>query len=137
MLKNENFVYKVWGYFQILFWGKSCFQSESTLQVILRALKSKVYALDVEGEIKKRNKRIQSAALRKIKFEYYYSCLFHGRIKQSTTRSISRKKHKISTIETRKSSLTPYDDKRYISKDGIRTFAHGHHRINRIKSMQN
>ena len=50
-----------------------------------------------------------------------------GRIhsKMNVIRSI---KHQLYTIEINKVSLSAYDDKRWIKKDGISSYAHGHYK---------
>ena len=44
-------------------------------------------------------------------------------VQQNTVRSI---KHRISTLNEKRVSLTGFDTKRYIKKDGIKSYAHGH-----------
>ena len=45
-------------------------------------------------------------------------------VQQNTVRSI---KHRISTLNEKRVSLTGFDTKRYIKKDGITSYAHGHY----------
>ena len=44
-------------------------------------------------------------------------------------RRIGSKNHKVGTYENNKSSLSCFDDKRYIIKNGINTLAYGHKKI--------
>ena len=45
-------------------------------------------------------------------------------------RRIGSKNHNLGTYETNKISLSCFDDKRYILKNGINTLAYGHKDIN-------
>ena len=47
----------------------------------------------------------------------------------SNMKIIRSEKHKVFTISLNKMSLSSYDDKRYLSRDGITSFAYGHYRI--------
>ena len=46
-------------------------------------------------------------------------------------REIKSKNHNLGTYKTNKMSLSCFDDKRYILKNGINTFAYGHKEIQR------
>jgi hypothetical protein len=47
----------------------------------------------------------------------------------ATFKSIRAFNHTLNTIETTKSCLSAYDDKRYILDDGVSTLAYGHYNI--------
>ena len=59
----------------------------------------------------------------------YRECLKKQKTFQHTIHRIGSTKHAISTIEQTKTSLNPFDDKRYLLDDGITSYAYGHHRI--------
>ena len=52
--------------------------------------------------------------------------LFQKKILRHTMRGIKPKNHNLGTYETNKISLSCFDDKRYILKNGINTLAYGH-----------
>jgi hypothetical protein len=47
----------------------------------------------------------------------------------ATFKTIRALNHTLNTIETTKSCLSAYDDKRYILDDGVSTLAYGHYNI--------
>ncbi|XP_061193783.1 uncharacterized protein LOC133202021 [Saccostrea echinata] len=59
----------------------------------------------------------------------YKECLFQRESHMETMITFRSEKHQIHTIALNKTSLSPFDDKRYILNDGIHTLAHGHWRI--------
>ena len=59
-------------------------------------------------------------SLKNLKKYYFKKLLRH------TMRGIKSKNHNISTYESNKISLSCFDDKRYIFKNGINTLAYGH-----------
>ena len=68
----------------------------------------------------KKLKGIQKSVVKKnINFDNYYDCLFEKRPHYADTTSIRSFKHKIKTLSSRKSALVPFDDKRFLLKDGI------------------
>ena len=58
-----------------------------------------------------------------IEFQEFYDTLFKKKILRHTMRGI---KYNLGTYETNKKSLSCFDDKQYILKNGINTLAHGH-----------
>ena len=40
--------------------------------------------------------------------------------------------HQLYSVTINKTTLSPYDDKRYVLDDGINTWAHGHYKIKSI-----
>lgn len=53
--------------------------------------------------------------------------------KQKTFRT---KLHKMCTIEQSKTSLSPYDDKRYVLPDKIETLAYGHYGLGQWENTE-
>ena len=45
-------------------------------------------------------------------------------------KTIRSQNHKLGSYEINKVSLSCFDDKRYILKDGVNSFAYGHYAIN-------
>jgi hypothetical protein len=94
-------------------------------------LRSKMYSfLEESGTSKKVGKGIMKATLKKqIKHVDYKDCLFSKTLAMHHMVSIRSIDHEIYTIDQKKITLSPYDDKRYILPDGVNTLAHGHHLI--------
>ena len=59
-----------------------------------------------------------------IKFKEYEKALFNKKIIRHKMKTLQSKLHKISTYDVCKISLSCFDDKRYILKDGITTLAY-------------
>ena len=60
-----------------------------------------------------------------IKHSHYLDCLFNNQIMQHKMRTIRSDHHVISSYQINKTSLSCYDDKRYILDDGINSLAYG------------
>ena len=56
-----------------------------------------------------------------IKYDQFKDTHFNKKVIKHNTRAIKSKKHEIYTYESNKTSLSCYDDKRYILDDGINT----------------
>ena len=92
-------------------------------------LKPKMYSLDLGVEEKKVAKGVSRPVIRKeLRHEFYKNCLFKKRAMKQNMHLIRSKKHQIETIRINKTTLTPYDDKRYFLNE-YKSFAHGHYRI--------
>ena len=61
-----------------------------------------------------------------IKFQEFYNTLFKKKFLRHTMRRIGYKNHNLGTYETNKRSLSCFDDKQYILKNGINTLAYRH-----------
>jgi hypothetical protein len=106
------------------------FKDEVNGQIISRfvALRSKMYAIDVDGKIKKRAKGVQRATLaNQIGFHDYMRVLQEQINIISEMRRIQSREHQVSTVIMRKKSLDWFDDKRHILPDGISTLPHGYY----------
>ena len=64
-----------------------------------------------------------------INHEEYKNVLLENKQIQHTMKTIRSSKHQLGSYEINKVSLSCFDDKRYISNDGINSFSYGHHCI--------
>ena len=67
-----------------------------------------------------------------IEFQEFYATLFKKKILRHTMRRTGSKNHNLGTYETNKRSLSCFDDKRYILKNGTKSLAYGHKDIKMI-----
>lgn len=80
----------------------------------------------MKGKVIKKAKGVQTAVVKKcIDFDDYEDCLFSYKTLRMPINQIRSKQHIISSIETNKLALSPFDNKRIISEDGIFTKAIG------------
>ena len=86
-------------------------------------LKSKMYSIRDESNNEKNTNKVHNAF---IEFQEFHDTLFKKKILRHTMRGIKSKNHNLGTYETNKRSLSCFDDKRYILKNGINTLAYGH-----------
>ena len=61
-----------------------------------------------------------------IEFQEFHDTLFQKKILRHQMRGIKSKNHNLGTYKTNKKSLSCFDDKRYVLRNGIKTFAYGH-----------
>ncbi|KAK3099927.1 hypothetical protein FSP39_011908 [Pinctada imbricata] len=101
-------------------------------------LKPKMYSFTFQKKIdetihceeKKRAKGVSKAVVKyNIHHDKYRDCLLNEEYKMESMVSFRSYNHHIYTIKLNKTSLNPYDDKRYILGDGVNTLAHGHRKI--------
>ena len=85
-------------------------------------LKSKMYSILDESNNEKSTSKGHNAF---IEFQEFYDTPFKKKILRHAMRGIKSKNHNLGTYETRR-SLSCFDDKRYILKNGINTLAYGH-----------
>ena len=95
---------------------------KSILQFV--GLKSKTYSILDESNYKKITSKGHNNGF--IEFLEFYDPLFKKKILRHTMRRIASKNHNLGTYETNKRSLSCFDGKRYILKNGINTLAYGH-----------
>ena len=101
-------------------------------------LKSKMYSYLVEspdGEIKnnKTAKGIsKNVTKRDLEHEDYLSCLLNSTIVKHKMKTFRSDHHVVSSYEINKTSLSCFDDKRYILDDGITSYAYGHVKIEKV-----
>ena len=88
-------------------------------------LRSKCYSIKLASCTKSTAAGVKKAVAKKLSHEIYKDTLLRERdymISQKTLRSYN---HEIYTIQQQRVGLTPYDDKRFLTKD--KTFAYGHY----------
>ena len=61
-----------------------------------------------------------------VEVQKFYNTFFKKKILRYTMRRIGSKNHNLGTYETNKRSLSCFDNKRYILKNGTNTIAYGH-----------
>ena len=92
-------------------------------------LKSKMSLILDESNNKKSTSKGHNAF---IEFQEFYATLFKKKILRHTMRRTGSKNHNLGTYETNKRSLSCFDDKRYILKNGTKSLAYGHKDIKMI-----
>ena len=95
-------------------------------------LKSKMYSISLDsGKDSKKAKGVKKNVIRKgISHGDYLDVLHQSKVMHHRMKTIRSDCHQISSYEINKISLSPYDDKRYISSDGISSYAYGNLNIN-------
>ena len=86
-------------------------------------LKSKMYSILDETNNENSTNKSHNAF---IEFQEFHDTLFQEKILRHTMRGIKPKNHNLGTYETNKRSLSCFDNKQYIFKNGINTLANGH-----------
>ena len=86
-------------------------------------LKSKMYSILDESSNEKSTNKGHNAF---IEFQEFHDTLFKKKILRQTMRGINSKKYNFGTYKTNKISLSGFDDKGYILRNGIETFAYEH-----------
>ena len=66
---------------------------------------------------------------RVIRHQDYKNCLFEKQLHMARMNQIRSENHQLYSVTLNKTSLSPYDDKRYILSNGFDTLAHGHYKI--------
>ena len=100
---------------------KDEYGGKSSLKFV--GLKSKMHSILDESSNEKSTNKGHNAF---IEFQEFHNTLFQKKILRHTMRGIKSKNHNLGTYETNKRSLSCFDDKRYILKNGINTLAYGH-----------
>ena len=90
---------------------------------IFIGLKSKMYSILDENDNEKSTNKGYNAF---IEFKEFYDTLFQKKILRDKMRGVISKNHNVGTYEANKISLSCFDDKRYILRNGINTLAYGH-----------
>ena len=94
-------------------------------------LRSKMYSLQFQDgkECKKAKGIVHSVIKNDLKHDMYKNTLETGGKMYSRMTVIRSTKHQLYTMEMNKVSLSAYDDKRWIRRNGISSYAYGHHKI--------
>ena len=77
------------------------------------------------GEQNKRIKGIKKSTIEEIKHFHFKQTLQERKLKYSTYDTIRSFKHKVYMLHESKLSLSPFEDKRYLLEDGIKSMAYG------------
>ena len=97
-------------------------------------LRAKMYSiLRVDGNIKATCKGVNTAVKREVlKHEHYKDTLKKNKTRMDTMIRIVQDEHQLYTVQTIKCSLSPYNDKKWISKerDEFQSYSFGHYKIN-------
>lgn len=111
--------------------GKMKDETESVPVKEFVGLRSKMYSM-VHGNTEK-PKGISKAVIRsKLRHDLYKQCLFNRETQMESMILFRTDRHEIYTVKLNKTTLSAYDDKRYILEDGIQTLAHGHWRCQKL-----
>ena len=93
-------------------------------------LRSKMYSYKKEDKVEKTAKGIKKNIIKgNIKHEDYKKVLFENEQMQHTMKTIRSERHELGSYEINKISLSCFDDKRYISENGINSLSYGHYAI--------
>ena len=89
----------------------------------ITALKSKMYSI---RDVNKKEKSVHKGHNSSIKYEELKDTHFNKKVIRHTIRGIKSKKHELVTHESNKTSLSDFDNKRYILDHGINALLYGH-----------
>ena len=99
-------------------------------------LKAKMYSLKYDGKEDKKAKGVKKSVVKKeLTHENYKKCLFNNITYKHEMVKIQSVGHQASTIKQNKTSLSAFDDKRYILENGIKTVAHGHFKLDNTSDL--
>ena len=97
-------------------------------------LKTKMYSIPHERNNEKSTNKEHNAL---IEYKEFADTLFQKKILRHTMRGIKSKNHSLGTYEANKKSLSCFDDKRYILKNGVDTLAYWHKDIQKMINIDN
>ena len=107
--------------------GKFKDELAGTVMSELVALRSKAYSYLVDGEEKKKLKGISRNVVKKqITHQHYKDAVLneYKKVNYNKMYTLNSINHEMFIQERNKKSISPYDDKRYILADGIKTLPH-------------
>ena len=110
------------------------FKDEAAGMIIIDfpGLKPKMYSYKTENKNNKTAKGVKKNVIKKeIKHQDYLDCLQNNQIMRHKMNTIRSDHHQISSYQINKTSLSCYDDKRYILDDGISSLGYGHFSIDK------
>ena len=114
------------------------FKDEAAGMVIIEfvGLKPKMYSYRTESKNNKTAKGVKKNVTKKdISHTDYLDCLQNNKIMHHKMRTIRSDHHVISSYQINKTSLSCYDDKRYILDDGITSLAYGNCKKKSINNL--
>ena len=88
-------------------------------------LKSKMYSYETKSKNNKTAKGVKKNIIERDHWDYL-ACLQNNGMTQHKMKSIRSEYHHISSYEINKTSLSCYDDKKYILDDRKTSYAYGH-----------
>ena len=99
-------------------------------------LRSKMYSYMKDNKQGSRTaKGIKKNVIKqKIQHDNYKDTLFNQKQMRHEMRLIKSEKHRIGSYVVNKTSLSCFDDKRYIHKNGVTSYAYGHNRLRKISA---
>ena len=89
----------------------------------------------MDGQAKATAKGINTVVKEEvIKHKDYKDCLFNQEQKYNVMTRIIQDKHELFTAEVNKKSLSPFNDKKYITREGdeIISYSFGHYKISEM-----
>ena len=88
-----------------------------------------MYSIKLDNEVEKRTAKgiVKNVIQKELKHEIYKNVLETSGKMYSDMKVIKSEKHEIYTMKLHKVSLSAYDDKRYIRKNGVSSYAYGHY----------
>jgi hypothetical protein len=93
-------------------------------------LRAKMYSVLYDGVEKKTAKGISKTVVKSVlKHADYVDALMNEAPRRHSMVRFQSRAHEIFTVDQRKISLSCFDDKRWIERDGIKTLSYGHWRI--------
>ena len=110
--------------------GKMKDETESVPVKECVGLRAKMYSMTHGDREKRTAKGVSRAVIKsKLRHELYKQCLINRETQMESMTLFRTDRHEIYTVKLNKTTLSAYDDKRYILGDGIHTLAYGHQRI--------
>ena len=98
---------------------------------LLNLLVLKVKCILIKQNKKKRAVK-KNVTKRELDHSHYKDALLNIKTMRHKMRTIRSDHHQISSYQINKISLSPFDDKRYILRDGISSYAYGHKNLKSI-----
>ena len=100
-------------------------------------LRPKMYSFILDGGKEKKTAKgvKKSVKEREIQHVDFKNCLFNNVPQQHSMLGFQSDCHQLYTEKLTKTSLSPYDDKRYILADGVSSYAYGHYKISFLNTL--
>jgi hypothetical protein len=102
------------------------------------ALRSKLYAVKLQdGSQDVKAKGVKKSVIETLNLKDFKESLCNVEEKRHKIYNITRKKHVLSTRSQIKTTISPFEDKRYWLMDGISSLPHGHYLLRKRKISDN